>query len=136
MTLTTKQRSELIQSALSVRHHAYAPYSQYAVGAALLEANGKIFTGVNVENASYPLSMCAERNAVFKAVSEGRNQFLAIAVASDNGGTPCGACRQVLSEFGPDIAVLVLNAAGEVTLEASVADLLPHAFSPDLLKER
>ena len=136
MTLTTKQRSELIQSALSVRHHAYAPYSQYAVGAALLEANGKIFTGVNVENASYPLSMCAERNAVFKAVSEGRNQFLAIAVASDNGGTPCGACRQVLSEFGPDIAVLVLNAAGEVTLEASVADLLPHAFSPNLLKER
>jgi cytidine deaminase len=136
MTLTTQQRSELIQSALSVRHHAYAPYSEYTVGAALLGANGEIFSGVNVENASYPLSMCAERNAIFKAVSEGRKQFLAIAIASDNGGSPCGACRQVLSDFGLDMAVLVVNAAGEVVLETTVADLLPEAFTPKQLKER
>jgi cytidine deaminase len=136
MTLTTQQRSDLIQSSLSVRHHAYAPYSDYAVGAALLGADGEIYTGVNVENASYPLSMCAERNAIFKAVSQGMRSFEAIAVASDNGGSPCGACRQVLSEFSLDMLVLILNAAGEITLETTVAELLPHAFTPQHLQGR
>ncbi|MFN2148644.1 MAG: cytidine deaminase [Anaerolineales bacterium] len=136
MTLTAQQRSELIRSALSVREHAYAPYSNYAVGAALLGADGAIYSGVNVENASYPLSMCAERSAIFKAVSEGVRSFTAIAVASDNGGSPCGACRQVLSEFGLDMTVLILNAAGDVTLETTVSDLLPHAFTPRHLQER
>ena len=136
MTLTAQQRSELIRSALSVREHAYAPYSKYAVGAALLGADGAIYSGVNVENASYPLSMCAERSAIFKAVSEGVRSFTAIAVASDNGGSPCGACRQVLSEFGLDMTVLILNAAGDVTLETTVSDLLPHAFTPRHLQER
>jgi cytidine deaminase len=136
MTLTAQQRSELIRSALSVRQHAYAPYSKYAVGAALLGADGAIYSGVNVENASYPLSMCAERSAIFKAVSQGVRSFTAIAVASDNGGSPCGACRQVLSEFGLDMTVLILNAAGDVTLETTVSDLLPHAFTPRHLQER
>jgi cytidine deaminase len=136
MTLTAQQRSELIRSALSVREHAYAPYSNYAVGAALLGVDGAIYSGVNVENASYPLSMCAERSAIFKAVSEGVRSFTAIAVASDNGGSPCGACRQVLSEFGLDMTVLILNAAGDVTLETTVSDLLPHAFTPRHLQER
>jgi cytidine deaminase len=136
MTLTAQQRSELIRSALSVREHAYAPYSKYAVGAALLGADGAIYSGVNVENASYPLSMCAERSAIFKAVSQGVRSFTAIAVASDNGGSPCGACRQVLSEFGLDMTVLILNAAGDVTLETTVSDLLPHAFTPRHLQER
>jgi cytidine deaminase len=130
MTLTAQQRSELIQHALSVREHAYAPYSEYAVGAALLGSDGEIYTGVNVENAAYPLSMCAERSAIFKAVSQGVRSFVAIAVASENGGSPCGSCRQVLSEFGLDMKVLTVDSAGEVTLETTVADLLPHAFTP------
>ena len=126
----------MINSATSVRGHAYAPYSKYAVGAALLGTDGEIYTGVNVENASYPLSMCAERSAIFKAVSRGMRTFEAIAVASDNGGSPCGACRQVLSEFGMGMLVLLVNADGEVTMESSVADLLPHAFTPRHLQER
>jgi len=130
MTLTTQQRSELIQASLSARQHAYAPYSGYPVGAALLGADGEIYTGVNVENASYPLSMCAERGAIFKAVSQGVRAFEGISIASENGGSPCGGCRQVLSEFGLDMPVLVVNAAGEVTLETTVAGLLPHAFTP------
>jgi cytidine deaminase len=135
MTLTIQQRNDLIQHALSVRHHAYAPYSEYPVGAALLGSDGEIYTGVNVENAAYPLSICAERSAIFRAVSQGMRSFEAIAVASTNGGSPCGSCRQVLSEFGLDMTVVVVNAAGEVTLETTVADLLPHAFTPGDLQQ-
>jgi cytidine deaminase len=132
--ITSKQRRELIEQAVSVRQRAYAPYSQYRVGAALLTRSGKIFSGVNVENAAYPTSMCAERVAVYKAVSEGEMVFSAIAVATENGGTPCGSCRQVLAEFGLDTIVLIVNAAGQLTMESTVAGLLPGSFRPSDLK--
>lgn len=128
--LTDEIKDKLIKSALQSRQHAYAPYSGYAVGAALLTKAGEIFTGVNVENAAYPTGTCAERVAVFKAVSEGKKDFEAIVVASSNGGTPCGACRQVLSEFGLDIQVLIVDSAGNPVMETNVADLLPGAFTP------
>jgi len=127
--LTEKQRQELIQAANRIRVNAYAPYSHYPVGAALLTSSGKTFTGVNVENASYPLTMCAERSAVFSAVASGEREFTAIAVATDNGGAPCGACRQVLAEFGLDIIVLFVDGEENVVQETTVGELLPGAFS-------
>lgn len=121
-------RRELIRRAIAVRERAYAPYSRYTVGAALLGQSGRTYTGCNVENAVYPLCMCAERVAVFKAVSEGEGEFVALAVATENGGSPCGACRQVLREFGQDIVVLIADAEGNYR-EATVAELLPDSFS-------
>jgi cytidine deaminase len=131
--INNEQRELLIKTALDVRRWAYAPYSNYAVGAALLTASGKIYDGVNVENAAYPNGICAERTAVFKAVSEGEHHFIAICIASPNGGAPCGACRQVLAEFGLNTLVMVINAQGEITLESILADLLPRAFVPKSL---
>jgi cytidine deaminase len=121
--------AELVQLALNAQKWAYAPYSDYAVGAALLSTSGEIYDGVNVENAVFPLTICAERSAVVKAVSAGEREFEAIAVATDNGGTPCGACRQVLAEFGLDIAVIIVDRTGEITLETTVGALLPHTFT-------
>ncbi|BAJ62897.1 MULTISPECIES: cytidine deaminase [Anaerolinea] len=129
MKLSDEQKQTLIQTALQARRWAYAPYSNYRVGAALLTDSGKIYDGVNVENAAYPVTMCAERTAVFKAVSEGERRFVAIAVATANGGTPCGSCRQVLAEFGLDIQVIVVDEQGTVHLETTVSDLLPGAFT-------
>lgn len=134
--LTDELRDKLIETSLGARRWAYAPYSEYAVGAALLTSSGKIYDGVNIENAAYPTSMCAERVAVFKAVSEGETNFTAIAVASSNGGTPCGACRQVLSEFGLETKVLVVDGDGKVRQETTVAELLPGAFGPQDLTEK
>jgi cytidine deaminase len=128
--LTNEQKIQMIESALQARKNAYAPYSGYAVGAALLSKSGRLFSGVNVENAAYPTGTCAERVAVFKAVSEGEIEFEAIAVASSNGGTPCGSCRQVLSEFGFDIQVVIFDRHGKIVLETTVNDLLPGAFTP------
>lgn len=128
--LTNEQKTHMIESALQARKNAYAPYSGYAVGAALLSKSGRLFSGVNVENAAYPTGTCAERVAVFKAVSEGEIEFEAIVVASSNGGTPCGSCRQVLSEFGLDIEVLIVDGQGKIVLETTVNDLLPGAFTP------
>jgi len=128
--LTDDQRQSLIQTAILARQQAYAPYSRYPVGAALLTATGRIFSGANVENAAYPTGMCAERVAVFKAVSEGEREFIAIAVVTSNGGAPCGACRQALAEFGLDTLVLVADAQGRLVMEDSVAGLLPGAFGP------
>lgn len=133
MSLTKDERTDLVHRAMAVRHRAYAPYSNYAVGAAILTADGDVFEGVNIENASYPLSICAERTALFQAVSHGKRTFRAIAVATDNGGSPCGACRQVLSEFGLDTIVYLVDGSGEITLETSVGKLLPNAFTPDHL---
>ena len=127
---TMQRRNELIELALAARKNAYAKYSNYSVGAALLGVSGKIYTGVNVENASYPLCMCAERTAIFKAVSEGEREFHAIAIASENGGSPCGGCRQVLSEFGLDIQVNTVDRDGNINLDTRVEDLLPSAFKP------
>ena len=121
-------REYLVEQALEVRERAYVPYSGYKVGAALLGRSGKIYTGCNVENAVYPLGICAERTAVFKAVSEGEQQFVAIAVATENGGSPCGACRQVLREFGENTVVLIADDKGN-SRETSVGKLLPDSFS-------
>jgi len=130
MVITDEMREKLIAAALEARQWAYAPYSGYKVGAALLTASGRIYDGVNVENAAYPDSICAERVAVFKAVSEGEREFIAIAVVTANGGTPCGSCRQVLSEFGGETQVYIASADGELLMETSVSDLLPGAFGP------
>ncbi|MDI6710021.1 MAG: cytidine deaminase [Thermoanaerobacterales bacterium] len=120
---------ELVERALAARSGAYAPYSGFEVGAALLAADGTVYTGANIENASYGLSICAERVAVFKAVSEGRREFTALAVASggDDYCRPCGACRQVLAEFAPDLRLLMANARGDFR-ETRLAELLPEAF--------
>jgi cytidine deaminase len=128
--LTDETRQNLIETALEARKWAYAPYSEYSVGAAVLTASDRIYDGANVENAAYPSSMCAERVAIFKAISEGERDFVALAVASSNGGTPCGACRQVLSEFGLDTLILVVNAQGEILQEETLSALLPSAFQP------
>lgn len=133
--LNDKQRSELIHLAIEARRSAYAPYSHYPVGAALLTSTGKIFTGVNVENAAYPTTMCAERVAVFKAVSEGEFSFDAIAVVTLNGGSPCGSCRQVLAEFGLETRVLIADSEGRLVKDVTVAELLPGAFRPEHLVE-
>jgi len=134
--LTDEQRQQLIETSLAARRWAYAPYSKYAVGAALLTSSGVIYDGVNIENAAYPMVMCAERVAVFKAVSEGETNFTAIAVASSNGGVPCGACRQVLSEFGLETQVLIVNGDGIIEQETTVADLLPGSFGPQDLPDQ
>lgn len=117
----------LIEQARQAQARAYAPYSQYRVGAAVLTADGKVFTGCNVENAVYPLGLCAERVAIFKAVSEGYRDFQAIAVVTRNGGSPCGSCRQVMHEFAPEMIVFIADEAGEVR-RTTVAELLPDSF--------
>jgi len=127
-------REKLVAQAMQAREHAYAPYSNYAVGAALLGKSGRVYTGCNVENAVYPLSTCAERTAVVKAVSEGEREFVALAVATENGGSPCGSCRQTLREFGKDILVLIADATGDYR-ETTIIDLLPESFSAADLKE-
>ncbi|MGY4706804.1 cytidine deaminase [Candidatus Bipolaricaulota sp. J31] len=129
-----KVREELVRRAVEARKRAYAPYSGFAVGAALLTADGRIFTGCNVENASYGLTVCAERTALFKAVSEGAREFEAIAIACGEGScAPCGACRQVLYEFAPDLLVIMADATGEETREARLSELLPRGFGPKSL---
>ncbi len=127
-----KDRDRLVALAAEARKHSHAPYSNFAVGAAILASSGRIYTGCNVENASYGLTVCAERVAVFKAVSEGEREFEAIAVVTENGATPCGACRQVLMEFGDDIQVIVADAAGRQRTFA-LTELLPEGFTPDHL---
>ncbi len=133
--LTDTLRRTLIDAANEARRHAYAPYSNYRVGAALVTASGRVVTGVNVESAAYPTTMCAERVAVYKAVSEGERELAAIAVVTDNGGSPCGGCRQVLAEFGLDTVVLIADGDGRLLEETTVGALLPGAFTPkDLAK--
>jgi cytidine deaminase len=126
---------KLIQRAVQAREWAYAPYSNYPVGAALLTTSGRIYEGVNVENAAYPDSMCAERVAIYKAVSEGERKFVAIAIVTKDGGSPCGSCRQVLAEFGLDTVVLIANEQGMLLNETTVAELLPQAFNSTSLAE-
>lgn len=130
MSLPKLTLEKLIKNAKKIRKLAYAPYSHYSVGAALLGKSGKIYTGVNVENAAYPTSICAERTAVFKAVSEGERKFKAIAIVTENGGSPCGSCRQVLAEFGLDLIVILADQEGKVKSETILKELLPGAFTP------
>jgi cytidine deaminase len=129
-SLSEEKRQELIRIAHSARQWAYAPYSHYLVGAAVLTASGRIYDGVNVENAAYPTGICAERVAIFKAVSEGEQQFIAVAVVTQNGGSPCGSCRQVMAEFGLDTLVIIADTNEQVVKELTVGELLPGAFGP------
>jgi cytidine deaminase len=126
-------KKSLAEHSLAARQQSYSPYSNYKVGAALLSIDGKIFTGCNVENAAYGECICAERTAVVKAISEGVREFEAIAVATENGGSPCGACRQVLAEFNPNLKVIVTDAKNNIR-EFSLSELLPEHFGPDHLK--
>ncbi len=127
---TSTQYDELARRAIAARGRAYAPYSKFRVGAALLVSDGQIFTGCNVENAAYSPSMCAERVAVAKAVESGARTFVAIAVATatDPPATPCGVCRQVLREFGAELPVICVNPSG-ARRDLWLSDLLPHSFS-------
>lgn len=128
--ITNEIRQKLVKAAIEVQKKAYAPYSNYAVGAALLTKSGKTFTGVNVENSAYGVTICAERTAVFNAVSEGEKEFEAIAVVTKDGGTPCGSCRQVMAEFGLKMVVMIADEKGNILHEVTVADLLPASFGP------
>jgi len=126
---------KLIKEAEKARKRAYTPYSKFQVGAAVLCADGKIFTGCNIENASFGLTVCAERVAIFKAISEGSTKFEAIAVIGDTDKpcSTCGACRQVISEFGEDIPLIMANLKGDVKIK-KIKELLPEAFGKnDLL---
>lgn len=127
---TSETRDRLVAAACEARRRAYVPYSRFSVGAALLADDGHLFTGVNVENASYGLTICAERNAVGAMVTGGGRQVVAVAVCTENGVTPCGACRQVLSEFAPaegDVPVWIVDAKGDVR-ETTLRTLLPDGF--------
>ena len=132
-------KQELCSAAINAMKKSYSPYSNYTVGAALLCKNGNVYTGCNIENAAYSPSVCAERTAFFKAVSEGERDFTAIAVAGGKGGKiqdgapPCGVCRQVMAEFcGGDFEILV--ATGETGFKSyTLSELLPEAFGPDKL---
>jgi len=133
MSLTKHEKQALIDLANTARQRAYAPYSHYSVGAALRTKTGRLFTGVNVENAAYPQTMCAERVAIFKAVSEGEKEFEVITIVTDNGGSPCGGCRQVMAEFGLDTIVLLADGNGKLVKQTTVGELLPEAFTPEQL---
>ncbi|CAN5399388.1 cytidine deaminase [soil metagenome] len=119
--------TELVQQALDARQKAYAPYSEYLVGAALLMADGRVIHGCNVENASYGATICAERVALTAAVAQGQREFVAIAVATKNGAAPCGICRQVMAELGPNMLVYITDEEGKFRT-TSVAELLPDWF--------
>lgn len=125
----------LAQEAETMRDRAYVPYSHYRVGVALHSTDGRIFGGCNIENAAYPACICGERTALVKAVSEGATEFDALVLITDNGGTPCGLCRQMLYEFAPQLPIICLNGDGEIVLEARLSEFLPHGFGPkDLTK--
>jgi len=135
MILTIEEKQSLIDLANAARQRAYAPYSNYPVGAALRTKTGRMYTGVNVENAAYPHTMCAERVAIFKAISDGEKEFEVISVVTDNGGSPCGGCRQVMAEFALDMIVLMADGSGKLIKETTVSELLPEAFTPNHLNK-
>lgn len=129
-------KSELIKEALKAKEMAYVPYSNFNVGAALLTEDGKLYTGCNIENASFSPTICAERTAIFKAVSEGHRKIKEIAVVGDSHFSyPCGVCRQVLREFGKNATIYVANSEDEYR-EYKLDDLLPNSFGPDDLEEK
>ena len=121
---------QLIDAAIAASRHAYMPYSNYRVGAALLTAGGEIYGGCNIESVSFTPTVCAERTAVFKAVSEGQREFSAIAVVTRDAGSPCGVCRQMMYEFAPDLRVILADLDGKAHLVTTLRELLPHGFGP------
>lgn len=123
---------DLVELAIKAKENAYVPYSNFRVGAALLTKNGKVYTGCNIENASFGATNCAERTAIFKAVSEGEREFEAIAINADTDEMtfPCGICRQVIIEFSRDMKLYISNKSGEYK-EFSIGELLPGAFTSD-----
>ena len=133
--LPTRTRQQLAERAAAASQRAYAPYSRFKVGAAVLASSGTIYDGCNVENAAFPLCLCAERTALCAAVAAGEKSFEAICVHTNNSppASPCGACRQVMAELGPDMVVLLCNPSGQV-VRTSVAALLPLAFGGQMLK--
>ncbi len=129
MTEGSSRKEALVALALEARKKAYAPYSHFPVGAALLAESGQVYAGCNVENASYGLSICAERVALFKAVAAGEQRFKAIAVVTETMATPCGSCRQVLAEFGDDeLQVIVADPEGQTAIY-TLGELLPASFT-------
>ncbi len=138
--MTPEQECALIAAATDARTRAYVPYSHYAVGAAILTADGQVHQGCNIENASYGLTSCAERNAIFGLVGTSddpaarRIRAVVVVTAGQDPATPCGACRQVIREFGKDAAIIIANTAGEVFLRTSLPELLPHSFGPEQLE--
>jgi cytidine deaminase len=138
MTIAPPTLAELKERAREAARHAYAPYSGFCVGAAVLAANGEIHAGANVENASFGLTICAERNAVFQAVARGVRRIEAVVVytATPVATTPCGACRQVLHEFGPDALVVCCTDDAAAERRYALSELLPGAFQPDQLAGR
>jgi cytidine deaminase len=130
MFMAVPNRQELIKAAIEVRQRAYARYSNFLVGAAILTVDGRIYAGCNVENASYGLTICAERAAVFNAVTAGQRRFELLAIATSGGASPCGACRQVLAEFAPELTVLLIDVDRPSSIvETNIRDLLPGAFA-------
>jgi len=130
--ISDEQRVQLVKAAIGARERAYAPYSGYQVGAALLSEDGAIVIGCNVENASYGATICAERVALTRAVAEGRQGFVAMAVATADGGSPCGICRQVMAELGPEMIVFISDVTGQ-TRTTTVHSLLPDSFDGSAL---
>ena len=126
--MTPKLETRLIEAAASAGSNAYAPYSRFPVGAALLTESGRIFIGCNVENASYGMTICAERVAATSAIAAGQQTFVAIALSLSGGGTPCGACRQFLAEFNPALPVLIHDSVADGVVRMSLAELLPSRF--------
>ena len=125
-------KDPLIKEAIAMRTRAVAPYSNYTVGAAVVTESGEIIGGCNVESSSYGLTCCAERIAIYNALSAGHKKFTALAVATDNGGKPCGACRQVIWDICGDIKIYIVDGNGNI-LEKTSADLLPDACGEDML---
>ena len=128
--MATISDEQLVAAAIAASQHAYIPYSRYAVGAALLAGDGTVYTGCNVESASFSPTICAERTALVKAVSEGQREFTAVAVATRDAGSPCGVCRQLLYEFSPSLRVILADLDGNLRLSTTLEDLLPHGFGP------
>ena len=128
--LTKEKRQELIHRAAEAAKNAYCPYSHYHVGAAILTKSGEIYSGCNIENASYSATICAERAAVFKAVSEKQTDWVAMALVTKDGGAPCGCCRQVINEFNPNLPIFIANEKEELVRETPLSSLLTHAFGP------
>ena len=134
MTMNSDQIDALVAAALEVQKNAYAPYSRFMVGAAIMAADGAIYSGCNVENASYGLGVCAERSAVSVMISQGQHKIIGVAVTSQGGVSPCGACRQTLAEFGMNFDVILVDSeTSQITRTWRMGDLLPGAFRKEHL---